>query len=66
MRKIEVGQRYTKVSSSSTVWQVLEPVLAPVGIHHFRIHNPNDPTTVRLISASALADDKIYRLINEH
>ena len=65
MRKIEVGQRYKKTSPPSTVWEVLEPVLDPGGIHHFRIRNLDDPTTIKLISESTLANERLYRLINE-
>ena len=65
MRKIEAGQRYKKTSPPSTVWEVLERVLDPGGIRHFRIQNLDDPTTIKLISEPTLADGKLYRLINE-
>jgi hypothetical protein len=65
MRKIEAGQRYKKTSPPSTVWEVLERVLDPGGIRHFRIRNLDDPTTIKLISEPTLADGKLYRLINE-
>jgi hypothetical protein len=65
MRKIEVGQRYKKTSPPSTVWEVLEPVQAPGGIRHFRISNLDDPTTIKLISEPTLANERLYRLVNE-
>ena len=65
MRKIETGQRCKKASPPWTVWEVLEAVLDPGGIRHFRIRDLNDPTTIKLISESTLANDRLYRLINE-
>ena len=62
---IEVGQRYKKTDPPSTVWEVLEMVMKPGGIRHFRLSNRDDPTTIKLISEPTLADGKLYRLINE-
>ena len=62
---IEVGQRYKKTDPPSAVWQVLEMVMKPGCIRHFRIVNLSDPTTIKLISEPTLANDRLYRLINE-
>ena len=62
---IEVGQRYRKTDPPSAVWQVLEMVIKPGGIRHFRLSNLDDPTTIKLISEPTLANERLYRLINE-
>ena len=64
MRMIEVGQRYKKTDPPSAVWEVLEMVMKPAGIRHFRLSNLDDPTTIKLISEPTLADEKLYRLIS--
>jgi hypothetical protein len=65
VRKVEVGQRYKKTSPPSTIWEALEAVLDLGGIRHFRICNLDDPTTIKLISESTLANERLYRLIHE-
>ena len=65
MRMIEVGQRFKKTDPPSAVWEVLEVVMKPGGIRHFRLCNRDDPTTIKLISEPTLADVRLYRLISE-
>ncbi len=65
MQQIRVGQRYRKVGGAWTVWQVVAVAQEQYGIRHYRISDAKDPTDVRLISEKALADPKLYQLIEE-
>jgi hypothetical protein len=65
MRKIAAGQHYKMTAPPSTVWEVLEPVLESGGISHFWLSNIDDPTKIKLISEPTLANQRLYRRINE-
>ncbi len=59
-RDVLSGQRYLPVDSS-VVWEVREMSLDAAGIQHARLVRLDDPTTVKMISVSALRDPRLYR-----
>lgn len=59
-REVLSGQRYLPVESS-VVWEVRELSLDAAGIQHARLVRLDDPTTVKMISVSALRDPRLYR-----
>lgn len=65
MRQIQVGQRFRKVDSVRTVWQVVAVAPERGTPRHYRIVAMNDPSTVRLISEKALANPKLYQPLEE-
>jgi hypothetical protein len=64
MIRVEIGQHYREETSRSIIWLVAEEGSAAGSIRHLRIQKLNDPTTIKLISDYALADKKLYRLID--
>ena len=50
MRKLEVGQRYRKVSSPSIVWEIVADGIERDGIPHVRLLSLADPTHSILIA----------------
>lgn len=64
MTKIELGQCYKKASAPWTLWEVVEEAFVRGGAHHFRIRALKDPTTVKLISEQALANERFYQLVD--
>ena len=60
MREIQVGQRYRKVDAKRIIWRVID-VADRGGIRHCHIVDENDPTTIKLISETTLADPKFYQ-----
>ena len=64
MRKVEIGQHYKKTTAPWSIWEVLEQISDLSGVRHLRIRNLEDPTTMKLISASTLADQKLYEPVN--
>ena len=61
--EIEVGQRYKKLDAIATVWEV-EACLPDGGaVPHVRIRSVGDPSVSRLISASALRNQRFYQLV---
>lgn len=63
-REIVPGQRY-QPTDSTAVWEVLELTQDGAGIQHARLVRAGDPTATKMISASALKDPRLYRLLPE-
>lgn len=63
MRKIKLGEHYKKTSAPWTVWEVVEETIDRGGVRHFRIRNLKEPTTMKLISEWALANERFYLLV---
>lgn len=61
-REVVAGQRYQPVDSSA-VWEVRELVKDAEGIVHARMVKVGDPTALKMISASALRDGRLYKLM---
>lgn len=61
-REVVAGQRYQPVDSSA-VWEVRELVKDGEGIVHARMVKVGDPTALKMISASALRDSRLYKLL---
>lgn len=61
-REVVAGQRYQPVDSSA-VWEVRELVKDAEGIVHARMTKVGDPTALKMISASALKDTRLYKLM---
>lgn len=61
-REVAAGQRYQPVDSSA-VWEVRELVKDAEGIVHARMTKVGDPTALKMISASALRDSRLYKLL---
>lgn len=61
-REVAVGQRYQPIDSSS-VWEVRELVKDAESIVHARMTKVGDPTALKMISASALKDSRLYKLM---
>lgn len=61
-RDVVAGQRYQPVDSSA-VWEVRELVKDGEGIVHARMVKVGDPTALKMISASALRDSRLYKLL---
>ncbi len=61
--EVEVGQRYKKLDAIATVWEV-EACLPDGGaVPHVRIRSVGDPSISRLISVSALRNERFYQLV---
>jgi hypothetical protein len=63
-REVEPGQKY-RVTGGSTVWVVVDLTQDAEGMPHARLVRSDDQTAVKMISTSALKDNKLYRLIDE-
>lgn len=61
-REVVVGQKY-QPTESSAVWEVRELVKDAEGIVHARMTKVGDPTALKMISASALKDSRLYKLV---
>lgn len=61
-REVVAGQRYQPIDSSA-VWEIRELVKDAEGIVHARITKVGDPTALKMISASALKDSRLYKLV---
>lgn len=61
-REVVTGQRY-QPTDSSAVWEVRELVKDAEGIIHARMVKVGDPTALKMISASALRDGRLYKLL---
>ncbi|MGE5478353.1 MAG: hypothetical protein ACM3Q1_16990 [Bacteroidales bacterium] len=61
-REVVAGQRY-QPTDSSAVWEVRELVKDAEGIVHARMTKVGDPTALKMISASALRDGRLYKLL---
>lgn len=61
-REVVAGQRYQPVDSSA-VWEVRELVKDAEGIVHARMVKVGDPTALKMISALALRDGRLYKLM---
>lgn len=61
-REVVAGQRY-QPTDSSAVWEVRELVKDAEGIIHARMTKVGDPTALKMISASALKDNRLYKLL---
>lgn len=61
-RDVNAGQRYQPIDSSA-VWEVREMVKDAEGIGHARLVKVSDPTVVKMISVSALKDNRLYKLL---
>ncbi|MDA8230805.1 MAG: hypothetical protein M0006_05650 [Magnetospirillum sp.] len=63
-REVAIGQRY-QPTQSNAVWEILELVRDAAGIQHARLIRIGDPTAIKMISASALKDVRLYRLLTD-
>ncbi len=63
-RDVEPGQKYRQPGGSAT-WLVVDLTQDAEGIAHARLVRGNDATVVKMISVSALKDNKLYRLVEE-
>lgn len=61
-REVLIGQKY-QPTDSSAVWEVRELVKDAEGIVHARLAKVGDPTAIKMISASALKDSRLYKLM---
>lgn len=61
-REIAVGQRYQPVGGVAE-WEVRELVKDGEGIVHARLIKVGDATAHKMISALALRDSRLYRLV---
>lgn len=61
-REVVIGQRY-QPTDSSAVWEVRELVKDAEGIVHARMTKVGDATALKMISASALKDSRLYKLM---
>ena len=62
MREIQIGQRYRKVGTTSTIWRVTD-VGERIGIRHCYIVDENDQTNIKLISEMTLTNHRFYHLV---
>jgi len=63
-REIEPGQKYRQPGGSA-LWVVMDVVSDGEGIAHARLVRGDDPTSVKMISCSALKDGKLFRLVED-
>lgn len=63
-REVQPGQKYQQTESSS-VWEVTDLTKDGEGIVHARLLRVGDHTAVKMISVSALKDQRLYRLVGE-
>ena len=63
-REIHAGQKYQQTDSSST-WVVMDLTKDGEGIGHARLMRVGDSTAIKMISFSALRDQRLYRLVAE-
>ncbi len=61
-REVLPGQRYQPTGSTSA-WEVREIVRDAEGIPHARLMRVGDPSATKTISARALTDPRLYRLL---
>lgn len=55
MQKLEIGQRYRKVSSPTVIWKIVGHRIDRDGISHVRLVSTNDATRSILIAESVVA-----------
>lgn len=60
MRTLAIGQRYRKMSSPSTVWEVIGHRTDGCGISHFRLISTADHTRTILIGEWALNRPDVF------
>ena len=63
-REVQAGQKYQQTDSTS-VWTVMDLTKDGEGIAHARLIRVGDPTAVKMISISALRDQRLYRLVED-
>ncbi|HIJ63171.1 MAG TPA: hypothetical protein HPQ04_10815 [Rhodospirillaceae bacterium] len=63
-RDVQSGQKYQQTDSSST-WEVMDLTKDGEGIAHARLTRVGDPTAIKMISVSALRDQRLYRQVAE-
>lgn len=63
-REVRAGQRYRK-AETTLVWEVQDLARDAEGITHARLIRVGDPTSVKLISVSALKDPRLYRIVQQ-
>lgn len=61
-REVQTGQKYQQTDATS-VWEVRDLTKDGEGIVHARLARVGDPSSVKMISISALRDPRLYRLI---
>jgi hypothetical protein len=61
-REVEPGQIYRQPSGSAS-WLVVNLTQDAEGIPHARLVRGDDATEVKMISVSALKDNRLYRLV---
>lgn len=62
---IEIGQRYEKVGCYNMIFEVVGFMTTRDGIRHARVELITDPSDLRTLSESVLADKSVYRLLRE-
>ena len=62
MREIQIGEHYSKVDATRTIWRVID-VADRNGIRHCYIADENDPTNIKLISEMTLTNSRFYHLV---
>ncbi|HMA49706.1 MAG TPA: hypothetical protein VKP60_08130 [Magnetospirillaceae bacterium] len=63
-REVESGQKYRQPGASAA-WVVVDLTQDAEGIAHARLVRADDATAVKMISVSALRDQRLYRLVEE-
>ena len=58
-----IGQRYQKVDTAWTMWEVIAITRDLGNIRHCRIVDVNDRSISKLISEETLTDRKFYKLV---
>lgn len=61
-REVAPGQKY-QPTDSTAAWEVREIVKDAEGIPHARLMRVGDATATKTISARALTDTRLYRLL---
>jgi len=62
VREIQIGQRYSKVDATRTIWRVTD-VADRNCIRHCYIVDENNPTNIKLISEITLTNPRFYHLV---
>jgi hypothetical protein len=60
---VAIGEHYVKLDAGPDPWQVLSIFAGPSGVPHVRIVRLAEPDTIRVVSLTALADRRRYRLV---
>jgi len=63
-REVESGQKFRQPGASA-MWVVVDLTQDAEGIAHARLVRSDDSTAVKMISVSALRDQRLYRQVEE-